>query len=109
MLWGDVYLEEGFFGFTEPSRFLLVAGLGTYFLVGAVFAMLYGHIRAVAGWPLGPTTAHARIEMTNLLGDEIDQWRKLSGKSDERLHLYGKAQARPGRKMAHVNRVLGAV
>lgn len=49
MLWGDVYLEEGFFGFTEPSRFLLVVGLGTYFLVGALFAMLYGHIRAVAG------------------------------------------------------------
>lgn len=49
MLSGDVYLEEGFFGFTEPSRFLLVVGLGTYFLVGALFAMLYGHIRAVTG------------------------------------------------------------
>ena len=45
--------------------------------------------------------------MTNLLGDEVEDWRKLSAKSDERLHLYGKAEARPGRKMAHVNRVLG--
>ncbi len=63
------------------------------------------HIRAVVGWPLGPTKAHARIEMTNLLGDEVDQWVKLSGKSDTRIHLYGKAEARPGRKMGHVNRV----
>jgi len=62
------------------------------------------HIRAVVGWPLGPTRAHARIEMTNLLGDDVDQWGKLSGKSDTRIHLYGKAEARPGRKMGHVNR-----
>ncbi|WP_313008533.1 5-(carboxyamino)imidazole ribonucleotide synthase [Brevundimonas vesicularis] len=76
---------------------------------GCVCDQFEQHIRAVAGWPLGPTTAHARIEMTNLLGDEVEDWRKLSAKSDERLHLYGKAEARPGRKMAHVNRVLGAV
>lgn len=63
------------------------------------------HIRAIAGWPLGPTDAHARVEMTNLLGDEVDQWTKLSGKADARLHLYGKADARPGRKMGHVNRL----
>ena len=67
------------------------------------------HIRAVAGWPLGPTAAHARIEMSNLLGDEVEEWRALAGKADERLHLYGKAEARPGRKMAHVNRVLGTI
>ena len=76
---------------------------------GCVCDQFEQHIRAVAGWPLGPTTAHARIEMTNLLGDEVEDWRKLSAKSDERLHLYGKAEARPGRKMAHVNRVLGLV
>ncbi|MBI2260398.1 MAG: 5-(carboxyamino)imidazole ribonucleotide synthase [Caulobacterales bacterium] len=63
------------------------------------------HIRAIAGWPLGPTTAHARVEMTNLLGDEVEQWTALSAEPDARLHLYGKAEARPGRKMGHVNRV----
>ncbi len=63
------------------------------------------HIRAIAGWPLGPTTAHARVEMTNLLGDEVEQWRKISAEPAARLHLYGKAEARPGRKMGHVNRV----
>ncbi|HZV83836.1 MAG TPA: 5-(carboxyamino)imidazole ribonucleotide synthase [Brevundimonas sp.] len=66
------------------------------------------HIRAVAGWPLGPTTAHARIEMINLLGDEVEAWRELAGEPNTRLHLYGKAEARPGRKMGHVNRVRSA-
>jgi len=72
---------------------------------GCVCDQFEQHIRAIAGWPLGPTTAHARVEMTNLLGDEIDQWSKLAPKADARLHLYGKAEARPGRKMGHVNRV----
>ncbi|KQY75237.1 5-(carboxyamino)imidazole ribonucleotide synthase [Brevundimonas sp. Root1423] len=72
---------------------------------GCVCDQFEQHIRAIAGWPLGPTTAHARVEMTNLLGDEVDQWTKLSSKDDARLHLYGKAEARPGRKMGHVNRV----
>lgn len=76
---------------------------------GCVCDQFEQHIRAVTGWPLGPTTAHARVEMTNLLGDEVEQWRALAGKADERLHLYGKAEARAGRKMAHVNRLLGAV
>jgi 5-(carboxyamino)imidazole ribonucleotide synthase len=72
---------------------------------GCVCDQFEQHIRAIAGWPLGPTTAHARVEMTNLLGDEVEQWKSLSGKPDARLHLYGKAEARPGRKMGHVNRV----
>ncbi|KAK0342015.1 hypothetical protein LTR94_024003, partial [Friedmanniomyces endolithicus] len=76
---------------------------------GCVCDQFEQHIRAIVGWPLGPTRAHARVEMTNLLGDEIEAWRDLSAKSDRRLHLYGKAQARPGRKMAHVNRVLASL
>jgi 5-(carboxyamino)imidazole ribonucleotide synthase len=61
------------------------------------------HIRAVAGWPLGPTSAHARIEMENLLGAEVDRWRELAADPSARLHLYGKGEARAGRKMGHVN------
>ncbi|WP_428152647.1 5-(carboxyamino)imidazole ribonucleotide synthase [Brevundimonas sp.] len=72
---------------------------------GCVCDQFEQHIRAVAGWPLGPTKAHAQVEMTNLLGDEVEQWSKLAARPDHRLHLYGKAEARPGRKMAHVNRV----
>ncbi|GAA0869515.1 5-(carboxyamino)imidazole ribonucleotide synthase [Brevundimonas basaltis] len=72
---------------------------------GCVCDQFEQHIRAIAGWPLGPTTAHAKVEMTNLLGDEVEQWKTLSARPDMRLHLYGKAEARPGRKMGHVNRV----
>ena len=72
---------------------------------GCVCDQFEQHIRALAGWPLGPTTAHARVEMTNLLGDDVKKWAALSAKPDARLHLYGKAEARKGRKMGHVNRV----
>jgi 5-(carboxyamino)imidazole ribonucleotide synthase len=65
------------------------------------------HIRAVAGWPLGPTEPHARVEMLNLLGDEADSWPRIAHEPDSRLHLYGKHVAKPGRKMGHVNRVRG--
>lgn len=63
------------------------------------------HVRAVMGWPLGPTAAHAEVEMTNLLGAEVERWSALSGRADIRVHLYGKTPARAGRKMGHVNRV----
>ncbi len=63
------------------------------------------HIRAVAGWPLGPTNPLARVEMLNLLGDEVETWLKLAGEPDTRLHLYGKREIKPGRKMGHVNRI----
>jgi 5-(carboxyamino)imidazole ribonucleotide synthase len=72
---------------------------------GCVCDQFEQHIRALAGWPLGPTTAHARVEMTNLLGDDVKKWEALSARPDARLHLYGKAEARKGRKMGHVNRV----
>lgn len=63
------------------------------------------HIRAVAGWPLGPTQAHARVEMLNLLGSEAENWAKLAAEPETRVHLYGKRDAKPGRKMGHVNRL----
>ena len=63
------------------------------------------HVRAVAGWPLAPTAALARVEMLNLLGDEVDAWTRLAAEPETRLHLYGKREAKPGRKMGHVNRL----
>jgi 5-(carboxyamino)imidazole ribonucleotide synthase len=63
------------------------------------------HVRAVAGWPLAPTRAIARVEMLNLLGEEVDAWPKFAAEPESRLHLYGKRQAKPGRKMGHINRV----
>lgn len=72
---------------------------------GAATDQFEQHIRAVAGWPLGPVHATARVEMTNLLGEEVMQWRTLAADPSCRLYVYGKRQARAGRKMAHVNRV----
>lgn len=63
------------------------------------------HIRAVAGWPLGPAIRHADAVMENLIGDEAHDWARLSAEPGAALHLYGKAEARPGRKMGHVTRV----
>lgn len=64
------------------------------------------HIRAVAGWPLGPTTRHSDVEMENLIGSEIHAWHALlTAEPGASLHVYGKAEARPGRKMGHINRL----
>ena len=60
------------------------------------------HLRAVCGWPLGDVGRTHNAVMTNLLGSDVDQWQTLVAKPNTRLHLYGKAEARPGRKMGHV-------
>jgi 5-(carboxyamino)imidazole ribonucleotide synthase len=63
------------------------------------------HIRAVAGWPLGPTARHSDAVMTNLIGADYHSWAELAARKPGPycLHLYGKNDARPGRKMGHVN------
>jgi 5-(carboxyamino)imidazole ribonucleotide synthase len=61
------------------------------------------HIRAVAGWPLGDPVRYADAVMENIIGAEADAWAALSRTGA--LHLYGKAESRPGRKMGHVTRL----
>jgi len=61
------------------------------------------HIRAVAGWPLGNPTRHADVVMENIIGDEVRAWESLARSGA--LHLYGKKEAKPGRKMGHVTRL----
>jgi 5-(carboxyamino)imidazole ribonucleotide synthase len=63
------------------------------------------HVRAVCGWPLGAPERYADVVMTNILGDEINRWRELAAEPRVHIHLYGKRQARQGRKMGHFNRV----
>ena len=60
------------------------------------------HIRAVAGWPLGDGSRHSDILMENLIGTEMDRVPELR-KTNAALHLYGKSEIKPGRKMGHVN------
>lgn len=63
------------------------------------------HIRAVTGWPLGDTHAHSNAVMTNLLGDEVHGWQDWAAQPATYVHIYGKAEAKPGRKMAHVTQL----
>ena len=60
------------------------------------------HIRAAAGWPLGDGARHSDIRMENLIGDDMDRLPELR-KCNAALHLYGKSEVKPGRKMGHVN------
>jgi 5-(carboxyamino)imidazole ribonucleotide synthase len=60
------------------------------------------HVRAICGWPLGDGRRHSDAVMTNLIGDECLRAPETVGAA---VHLYGKAQARPGRKMGHVTRI----
>jgi 5-(carboxyamino)imidazole ribonucleotide synthase len=61
------------------------------------------HVRAVAGWPLGDPARHADAVMENIIGAEADAWEALA--KTGALHLYGKKDARPGRKMGHITRL----
>ncbi len=63
-------------------------------------------VRAVCGLPLGSTRRHSDAVMTNLIGDDANQWLNILRQADARLHLYGKTEARPGRKMGHVTRLI---
>ncbi|AZY94071.1 MULTISPECIES: 5-(carboxyamino)imidazole ribonucleotide synthase [Paracoccus] len=65
------------------------------------------HIRAVAGLPLGDGKRHVDVVMENLIGDDMDRVPALLAQPRTQVHLYGKGQARPGRKMGHVNRIAG--
>ena len=64
------------------------------------------HIRAVAGWPLGDGSRYADVVMENLIGDDMNRLPQIMQEADAALHLYGKAEVKPGRKMGHVNRVM---
>ena len=64
-------------------------------------------VRAVCGLPLGPVERFADATMHNLLGERIDEWRRWLADPDAKLHIYGKAETRPGRKMGHVTRLTG--
>jgi 5-(carboxyamino)imidazole ribonucleotide synthase len=62
-------------------------------------------VRAICGLPLGSTERHSDAEMKNLIGADVEGWLGLLGDPAAKLHLYGKAEARPGRKMGHVTRL----
>ncbi|MBC7953593.1 MAG: 5-(carboxyamino)imidazole ribonucleotide synthase [Rhodospirillaceae bacterium] len=62
-------------------------------------------VRAVCGLPLGSSQRHSDAVMKNLIGDDVNDWPKILNDPEAKLHLYGKAEARSGRKMGHVTRI----
>ncbi len=64
------------------------------------------HIRAITGLPLGDGSRHADVLMENLIGDDLEHLPELLRARNVAVHLYGKPEVRPGRKMGHVNRIL---
>jgi 5-(carboxyamino)imidazole ribonucleotide synthase len=78
---------------------------GHWTIEGALTSQFEQHIRAIAGWPLGPTTRIANIEMLNLIGEDAETWLELAADPTARMHLYGKRNTRAGRKMGHVTKL----
>lgn len=98
--------------FVLPGRKLLINEIaprvhnsGHWTIEGCVIDQFQQHIRAIAGWPLGDGTRHSDAVMTNLIGEEASDWETLAREAAG-LHLYGKAEARAGRKMGHITRLV---
>ena len=79
---------------------------GHWTIEGAFTSQFEQHIRAICDLPPGSTAlAASSVTMDNLIGDEIDGWQELLSDPRAHVHIYGKGQSRPGRKMGHVTRL----
>ena len=78
---------------------------GHWTLDAAATSQFEQHVRAICGWPLGSARAHGAVEMRNLIGPDVRRWRELLAEPGACVHLYGKREARAGRKMGHVTRL----
>jgi 5-(carboxyamino)imidazole ribonucleotide synthase len=79
---------------------------GHWTIEGALTSQFENHIRAICGLPLGDTQRRSeRMEMDNLIGDEANKWMAHLSDPAARLHLYGKTEVIPGRKMGHLTRL----
>ena len=80
---------------------------GHWTIEGALTSQFENHVRAICGLPLGATDLAAKgVVMDNLIGDAAHDWPAILSDPANHLHLYGKAAARPGRKMGHVTRLV---
>jgi len=95
-----------------PARLLVneiaprVHNSGHWTIDACSVSQFENHVRAIAGWPLGSTARHSDAEMTNLIGVAALDWRRLAAEPGLCLHLYGKREARAGRKMGHITRLI---
>lgn len=76
---------------------------GHWTIEGARVSQFENHIRAICRLPLGnPGLTAPSIRMVNLLGEAVHDWAKILTDQRAHLHLYGKSEIKPGRKMGHV-------
>ncbi len=81
---------------------------GHWTIEGAKTSQFEQHVRAICGLAPGSTRlAGASAVMENLVGEEVNRWAELLAQAGAHVHIYGKGEARPGRKMGHVTRVDG--
>lgn len=99
--------------FVTPAGDVLVNELaprphnsGHWTIDACVTSQFEQFIRAICGLPLGSTERFGDAVMKNLIGDEVHQWPQILEDASAKLHLYGKSEAKPGRKMGHVTRTL---
>ena len=79
---------------------------GHWTIEGARVSQFENHIRAVCGLPLGdPSLTAPAVRLDNLLGDAVHDWQSILADPHAHLHLYGKSEVKPGRKMGHVTRL----
>jgi 5-(carboxyamino)imidazole ribonucleotide synthase len=79
---------------------------GHWTIEGALTSQFENHVRAICGLPLGATDLVVpRVEMRNLIGADVERWAEILADRSAHLHLYGKGEGRPGRKMGHVTRL----
>lgn len=78
---------------------------GHWTMDAAEVSQFENHMRAIAGWPLGRPDRLAPVVMENIIGADGGAFIPGLGEPGVHLHLYGKREARPGRKMGHINRV----
>lgn len=79
---------------------------GHWTIEGANTSQFEQHVRAICGLPLGDPGLVARgATMINLIGPDLDRWPDHAAEPGAHLHIYGKGEARPGRKMGHVTRL----
>jgi 5-(carboxyamino)imidazole ribonucleotide synthase len=76
---------------------------GHWTIEGAVTSQFEQHVRAICDLPPGRTgLMRGGAVMENLIGDEVNRWSELVARRGAHVHIYGKGEARPGRKMGHV-------
>jgi len=78
---------------------------GHWTMDGCATSQFEQFVRAICGLPLGSIERRFDTVMTNLIGEDASHWQEFLGEPNAHLHLYGKREARPGRKMGHVNRL----